>query len=167
MQISVLIFSLYHFCRYIDVLIQLTRVEGTKHGKLLASQMMDVTIRVKAIRPYAVQCVVRNYFDLGTVLSWQFGKFSLLLALLPLLNLIVFDYSRYIDNWYYFLFHYFDSHCCWTTVSWCQVKWKRTEFVKFFMQLHGFQENFQSKFHNISFCWDTDFAYAGEVSLPH
>lgn len=98
MQISVLIFSLYHFCRYIDVLIQLTRVEGTKHGKLLASQMMDVTIRVKAIRPYAVQCVVRNYFGLGTVLSWQFGKFSLLLALLPLLNLIVFDYSRYIDN---------------------------------------------------------------------
>ncbi|KAK2569969.1 AP-3 complex subunit delta-1 [Acropora cervicornis] len=45
---------------YIDVLIQLTRVEGTRHGKLLASQMMDVTIRVKAIRPYAVQCVKIN-----------------------------------------------------------------------------------------------------------
>ena len=45
-------------CRYIDVLIQLTRVEGTRLGKPLASQMMDVTIRVKAIRPYAVQCLV-------------------------------------------------------------------------------------------------------------
>ena len=40
------------------MLIQLTRVEGTRHGKLLASQMMDLTIRVKAIRPYAVQCLV-------------------------------------------------------------------------------------------------------------
>ena len=41
------------------MLIQLTRVEGTRLGKSLASQMMDVTIRVKAIRPYAVQCLVR------------------------------------------------------------------------------------------------------------
>jgi len=49
--------------RYIDVLIQLTRVEGTRHGKLLASQMMDVTIRVKAIRPYAVQCLVGEIID--------------------------------------------------------------------------------------------------------
>lgn len=59
------------------MLIQLTRVEGTKHGKLLASQMMDVTIRVKAIRPYAVQCVVRNLFGLGTVLSWQLASLAL------------------------------------------------------------------------------------------
>lgn len=50
--------------RYIDVLIQLTRVEGTKHGKLLASQMMDVTIRVKAIRPYAVQCLVSSISEM-------------------------------------------------------------------------------------------------------
>ncbi|XP_073259025.1 AP-3 complex subunit delta-1-like isoform X1 [Porites lutea] len=51
----------YHYVTnfewYIDVLVQLTRVEGTRHGKLIASQMMDVTIRVKAIRPYAVQCL--------------------------------------------------------------------------------------------------------------
>ena len=39
-------------------MVQLTRVEGTRHGKMLASQMMDVTIRVMAIRPYAVQCLV-------------------------------------------------------------------------------------------------------------
>lgn len=47
----------YYF-RYIDVLVQLTRVEGTRYGRQIASQMMDVTIRVKAIRPYAVQCLV-------------------------------------------------------------------------------------------------------------
>ncbi|KAK3755607.1 hypothetical protein QZH41_017603, partial [Actinostola sp. cb2023] len=40
---------------YIDVLVQLTRIEGTRYGRQIASQMMDVTIRVKAIRPYAVQ----------------------------------------------------------------------------------------------------------------
>ena len=48
------------------MLIQLTRVEGTRHGKLLATQMMDVTIRVKAIRPYAVQCLVSLLSDGGT-----------------------------------------------------------------------------------------------------
>lgn len=44
--------------RYIDVLIQLTKVEGTRHGKLIAAQMLDVPIRVKAVRSYAVQCLV-------------------------------------------------------------------------------------------------------------
>ena len=40
------------------MLIQLTKIEGTRHGKLIAAQMLDVPIRVKAIRPYAVQCLV-------------------------------------------------------------------------------------------------------------
>lgn len=40
--------------RYIDVLIQLSGVEGTKHGKLIANQMLDVAIRVKAVRNHAV-----------------------------------------------------------------------------------------------------------------
>ncbi|XP_057298672.1 AP-3 complex subunit delta-1-like isoform X2 [Hydractinia symbiolongicarpus] len=39
---------------YIDVLLQLSNVEGTKHGKLIANQMLDIAIRVKAIRKYAV-----------------------------------------------------------------------------------------------------------------
>ncbi|XP_046843480.1 AP-3 complex subunit delta-1-like isoform X1 [Xenia sp. Carnegie-2017] len=42
---------------YIDVLIQLTKIEGTRHGKLIAAQMLDVPIRVKAVRSYAVQCL--------------------------------------------------------------------------------------------------------------
>lgn len=42
------------FPRYIDILLQLSSVEGTQHGKLIANQMLDVTIRVKAIRPQAV-----------------------------------------------------------------------------------------------------------------
>lgn len=33
---------------------ELTRLEGTRHGHLIASQMLDVAIRVKAIRAFAV-----------------------------------------------------------------------------------------------------------------
>ena len=42
------------FFRYIDTLVQLSAVDGTQHGKLIANQMLDVTIRVKAVRKYAV-----------------------------------------------------------------------------------------------------------------
>lgn len=67
----------YHYVTnfewYTDVLIQLTRVEGTRLGKSLASQMMDVTIRVKAIRPYAVQCL-SLLLDNSDLMSGQMEK---------------------------------------------------------------------------------------------
>lgn len=40
---------------YVSILVELTRIEGTKHGNLIASQMLDVAIRVKAIRPFAAR----------------------------------------------------------------------------------------------------------------
>ncbi|XP_052256781.1 AP-3 complex subunit delta-1-like isoform X1 [Dreissena polymorpha] len=39
---------------YVSVLVELTRMEGTRHGRLIAAQMLDVAIRVQAIRPFAV-----------------------------------------------------------------------------------------------------------------
>ncbi|XP_048844849.1 AP-3 complex subunit delta-1-like isoform X2 [Brienomyrus brachyistius] len=39
---------------YISILVELTRLEGTRHGHLIASQMLDVAVRVKAIRSFAV-----------------------------------------------------------------------------------------------------------------
>ncbi|KAF4530040.1 hypothetical protein B566_EDAN016336 [Ephemera danica] len=39
---------------YVSVLVELTRMEGTRHGPLVASQMLDVAIRVQAIRGFAV-----------------------------------------------------------------------------------------------------------------
>uniref|UniRef100_A0A8C5PG28 AP-3 complex subunit delta n=1 Tax=Leptobrachium leishanense TaxID=445787 RepID=A0A8C5PG28_9ANUR len=39
---------------YISILVELTRLEGTRHGHLIAAQMLDVAIRVKAIRLFAV-----------------------------------------------------------------------------------------------------------------
>ncbi|XP_070155327.1 AP-3 complex subunit delta-1 isoform X1 [Polyergus mexicanus] len=44
-----------YFEWYISVLVELTRMEGTKHGSLVATQLLDVAIRVQAIRKYAVQ----------------------------------------------------------------------------------------------------------------
>lgn len=46
--------SLFPSLRYISILVELTRLEGTRHGHLIASQMLDVAIRVKAIRAFAV-----------------------------------------------------------------------------------------------------------------
>ncbi|KAL5022862.1 hypothetical protein ScPMuIL_002017 [Solemya velum] len=39
---------------YVSILVELTRMEGTRHGRLIASQMLDVAIRVQAIRQFAV-----------------------------------------------------------------------------------------------------------------
>lgn len=39
---------------YVSILVEITRIEGTKHGALIASQMLDVAIRVPAIRSFAV-----------------------------------------------------------------------------------------------------------------
>lgn len=40
----------YCIFRYIGILVELTRIEGTKHGELIANQMLDVAIRVEAVR---------------------------------------------------------------------------------------------------------------------
>ncbi|CAL8088966.1 unnamed protein product [Orchesella dallaii] len=40
---------------YISVLVELSRVEGLSHGSMVASQMLDVAVRVHAIRPFAVE----------------------------------------------------------------------------------------------------------------
>lgn len=45
---------IYFPYRYVSVLVELTRMEGTQHGKLVASQMVDVAVRVQAIRSFTV-----------------------------------------------------------------------------------------------------------------
>ncbi len=42
------------YSRYVSVLVELTKVEGTKHGSLIAKQMLDVAVRVQSIRHFAV-----------------------------------------------------------------------------------------------------------------
>ena len=55
-----MIFCLFGFgCRYITVLVEMTKFEGTRSGKQIAAQMLDITIRVKTVRPFAVRQMVR------------------------------------------------------------------------------------------------------------
>lgn len=48
--------------RYVSILVELTRIEGTRHGKMIASQMLDVAIRVQAIRPFAITQMVSGSY---------------------------------------------------------------------------------------------------------
>ena len=50
-------------CRYVSVLVELTRMEGTRHGRLIAAQMLDVAIRVQAIRPFAITQMVGRHIS--------------------------------------------------------------------------------------------------------
>jgi len=47
-----------HGYRYITVLVEMTKFEGTRCGKQIASQMLDITIRVKTVRPFSVRQMV-------------------------------------------------------------------------------------------------------------
>ncbi|KAL1117189.1 hypothetical protein AAG570_004516 [Ranatra chinensis] len=40
---------------YVSVLVELTRMEGTQHGRLVAEQMVDVAVRVVAVRVFTVR----------------------------------------------------------------------------------------------------------------
>ena len=40
------------------VLVEMIKFEGTKRGQEIAAQMLDVTIRVKDVRPFAVKQMV-------------------------------------------------------------------------------------------------------------
>ncbi|CAN0277343.1 unnamed protein product, partial [Discosporangium mesarthrocarpum] len=46
---------LTNFQWYTGVLMDLSRVEGTKHGGLVAEQLIDVALRVEDVRGYTVQ----------------------------------------------------------------------------------------------------------------
>ena len=65
--------SLFCVCRYVSILVELTRMEGTRHGRLIAAQMLDVAIRVQAIRPFAVSQMVREV--LGLTIPCSCGHF--------------------------------------------------------------------------------------------
>lgn len=44
--------------RYISILVELTRLEGTKHGNLISLQVLDVAVRVESIRQFACHQMV-------------------------------------------------------------------------------------------------------------
>ena len=74
---------------YISVLVELTRMDHVKHGKLISSQILDVTIRVESIREFSVKqmCILLENMDLFSsnnneinevlyAAAWICGEFS-------------------------------------------------------------------------------------------
>lgn len=47
--------------RYISILVELTRLEGTKHGSLISLQLLDVAVRVESIRTFACHQMVEIF----------------------------------------------------------------------------------------------------------
>ena len=75
---------------YVSVLVELAQIDGSKHGSLIASQMMDVTIRVESIRTFSVRqmsLLLQNHHlllssqrgcstDVLFAAAWICGEFS-------------------------------------------------------------------------------------------
>eukprot|EP00629_Pelagomonadales_sp_RCC1024_P017098 CAMPEP_0119271636 /NCGR_PEP_ID=MMETSP1329-20130426/8147_1 /TAXON_ID=114041 /ORGANISM="Genus nov. species nov., Strain RCC1024" /LENGTH=615 /DNA_ID=CAMNT_0007271687 /DNA_START=221 /DNA_END=2065 /DNA_ORIENTATION=- len=51
------------FAWYLQVLVKLAHLRGTKHGSLLAEQLIDVSMRVKPVRCFAARDMVRLLLD--------------------------------------------------------------------------------------------------------
>merc|ERR1712038_1395676 len=76
---------------YVTVLVELAQIDGSKHGSLIASQMMDVTIRVDSIRAFSVRqmsLLLQNHHlllssqrgcstDVLFAAAWICGEFSI------------------------------------------------------------------------------------------
>jgi len=51
------------------VLVDLATISGTAHGQLVASQLMDVTVRVAPVRPFVVEAMLGLLLDTRLVLG--------------------------------------------------------------------------------------------------
>ena len=108
-----------------SVLVELTRMDGTKHGQLIANQMLDVAIRVQAVRAFTVSQMVRTTCDV--ILCKQHET-------------IYCDLMCACRRWY------------WRTPTLLLAARNETVFVRCSTQLHGFVANFHSKlykFHDV------------------
>ncbi|KAL6061399.1 AP-3 complex subunit delta-1 [Balamuthia mandrillaris] len=81
---------------YLEVLVSLTRVKGTKHGRLICDQMMDVTIRVEDIRPFAVHQMTQLLRD--SQLLMENPNNSSIHEVLYAAVWIVGEFARYTKN---------------------------------------------------------------------
>ncbi|XP_061433335.1 AP-3 complex subunit delta-1-like isoform X1 [Lethenteron reissneri] len=69
---------------YVSVLVELTRLKGTQHGPRVASQLQDVAVRVRAVRPFAVRQMAllldegpqRGLADVLSAAAWICGEFA-------------------------------------------------------------------------------------------
>ena len=141
--------------RYITCLVEMTKFEGTRHGKLIASQMLDVTIRVKDVRPFSVKQMVRLYLSMHVSTIRVFTVYLMYFTTHgnPVCNCVYFMHlDSSVCN---FVFHFiwiFHFNCVyfsprptyWRTVICSLVKYRRMEYVKCCMLQPGLSGSSQS-----------------------
>jgi AP-3 complex subunit delta-1 len=88
------------FSWYISILLDLSLIKGSKHGKVVADQMIEISIRVDSIRPFAVESMLsmllneklimgqaRNtVFEVLRAAAWIIGEYSTIITDISLDN---------------------------------------------------------------------------------
>ena len=83
---------------YVTVLVELARMDGSKHGKLIAQQLLDVAIRVESVREFCVKQMSflienLNLFGINT-LTTNSNMCEVLFAA----TWICGEFSKYLEN---------------------------------------------------------------------
>lgn len=85
------------------MLVELTRMEGTKHGPLVASQLLDVAIRVTAIRGFVV-AQMALLLDNAHFLTGGFSQRASMCEVLYAAAWICGEFSEYVIHILFYLY---------------------------------------------------------------
>ncbi|GMR37257.1 hypothetical protein PMAYCL1PPCAC_07452, partial [Pristionchus mayeri] len=83
---------------YISVLVELTKVEGTKHGSKIAEQIQDVTVRVESIRHFSVSQMALLVENAQLLLNGTVSQRSNISEVLLAAAWICGEYSEHVSN---------------------------------------------------------------------
>uniref|UniRef100_A0A914VDM2 AP-3 complex subunit delta n=1 Tax=Plectus sambesii TaxID=2011161 RepID=A0A914VDM2_9BILA len=83
---------------YVSVLVELTKVEGTKHGAMIAEQVQDVTVRVQSIRHFAVSQMALLIENAHLLLAGSAQHRSNVSEVLLAAAWICGEYSEHVQN---------------------------------------------------------------------
>ncbi|CAD5219534.1 unnamed protein product [Bursaphelenchus okinawaensis] len=83
---------------YISVLVELTKVEGSKHGVLIGEQIQDVTVRVQSIRHYSVSQMALLVENAHLLLSANSAQRNNISAVLLAAAWICGEYAEHVND---------------------------------------------------------------------
>ena len=121
----------------------MTKFESTRHGKLIASQMLDVTIRVKDVRPFSVKqmvCITLAMYSVMLVIVYDiaYGILYIMCIIRVFHYLLVFYIFILLFSIYLVIFLCISCRpIYWRTVTCSLVKYRRKEYVKCYMLQPG------------------------------
>ncbi|KAL3112207.1 hypothetical protein niasHT_016980 [Heterodera trifolii] len=83
---------------YISVLVELTKVEGSKHGILIAEQIQDVTVRVQSIRHFSVSQMALLVENAQPLLKGNGGQRNNVAEVLLAAAWICGEFAQHVNN---------------------------------------------------------------------